>query len=425
MFDVWNFIVTNVFRNPPVLIGVIAAIGLILQKKKIEDVFKGAILAAMGLYMLVEGTNFISSSITPINMVFRQIAGVEVPQGLDAASFMTAFGSECGMAMFIGLILHLCIARFTPIKTVFLTGHFLWWIPLTFVAAGVEGGLEGVTLIVFAAIFAALYWSFAPWILRKYVWAVTDDKTWMLGHPTGILSLIAGTVAKFVGNKKKSTEDLNIPKRLSFLKETSVVGFFVTLLIYIVLDFGFGGAIAEYVGQDIFTYGITMGLRFGVGLLVLLQGVRMLINQIVPAFEGISTKLIKDAIPAYDCPLMFPYRPNAAIIGFIVAMTVSVPLMLVFNSTGFFGVMLVPLVITCFFECGTAAIIAEGQGGLRGAIIGTAVAAVAMVFLVGFSSAFFANTIQNRMLTVSGNDYSLYGPLVGMIAKLLHSIIGG
>jgi Uncharacterized protein conserved in bacteria len=118
MFDVWNFIVTNVFRNPPVLIGVIAAIGLILQKKKIEDVFKGAILAAMGLYMLVEGTNFISSSITPINMVFRQIAGVEVPQGLDAASFMTAFGSECGMAMFIGLILHLCIARFTPIKTV-------------------------------------------------------------------------------------------------------------------------------------------------------------------------------------------------------------------------------------------------------------------------------------------------------------------
>lgn len=425
MMLVWNFIITNIFRNPPVLIGLIAAIGLTLQKKRFEDVLKGAVLAALGLYMLTQGVNFISNSITAINMVFRQVAGVEVPQGLDAASFITAYGSECGLAMFFGLILHLCIAKFTPIKTVFLTGHFLWWIPLTFVAAGVEGGLSGVSLIVLASISAALYWSFAPWILKGYVWAVTEDKTWMLGHPTGILSLISGTVARFVGNKSKSTEDLNIPKRLSFLRETAVVGFFATLLIYIVLDIGFRGAIAAYVKQDIVSYGVNMGLQFGVGLLVLLQGVRMLINQIVPAFEGISTKFIKNAIPAYDCPLIFPYRPNAVIIGFIVAMAVSVPIMLIANKYGIFGIMVVPLVITCFFECGTASVIGEGQGGLRGAVIGTAVAAVAMVFLVGYSSAFFAHTIQNRMLTVSGNDYSLYGPIVGYIAKFISSFTGG
>ena len=211
MMAVWDFIIANIFRNPPVLIGCIAALGLALQKKRIEDVLKGAILAALGLYMLTEGTNFISSSISTINMVFRQISGAEVPQGLDAASFIAAYGSECGLAMLFGLILHVCIARFTPIKTVFLTGHFLWWFPLTFTAAGVEGGLSGIPLIAFAAICAALYWSLAPWILKKYVWDVTGDKTWMLGHPTGILSLISGTVARFVGNKKKSTEDLNTP----------------------------------------------------------------------------------------------------------------------------------------------------------------------------------------------------------------------
>ena len=81
--------------------------------------------------------------------------------------------------------------------------------------------------------------------------------------------------------------------------------------------------------------------------------------------------------------------------------------------------MVVPLVITCFFECGSAAIMADAQGGLRGVLIGTAVAAVAMVFLVGYSSVFFEHTIQNRMLVVSGNDYSLYGPLAGYIAKFL------
>lgn len=424
MLEIWTLLVNNIFRNPPVLIGFIAAIGLALQKKRAEDVFKGAVLAAVGLYMLTEGVGFLANSISSINIVFRQISGAEVPTGLDAASFITQFGSETGLAMFFGLILHLLIARFTPIKTVFLTGHFLWWFPLTFTAAGVEGGLTGTALIVFAAICSALYWSLAPWILKKFVWDVTNDKTWILGHPTGILSLISGNVAKLVGNKEKSTEDLNIPKRLSFLKEISVIGFIVIFLLYIIIDFAFGGKIAEYAGTPIFAYAINMGLRFGVGLLVLLQGVRMLINQIVPAFEGISKKLIPNAIPAYDCPLLFPYKPNALIIGFLTAMAVSVPLMFYLNSINLFGIMVVPLVITCFFECGTASIIADAQGGLRGAIIGTAVAAVAMVFLVGYSSAFFENTIQNRMLVVSGNDYSLYGPLAGLIAMFIRGILG-
>ena len=421
-FLVWDAIVLNIFRNPPVLIGIIAVIGLALQKKRFEDVLKGAVLAALGLFMLIQGTTFISESITSLNLTFREVAGVTVPPGLDAGTFIEVYGSETGIAMFFGLILHVLIAKFTPIKTVFLTGHFLWWIPLTFVAAGVEGGLQGVPLVVLATITAALYWSFAPWILKKYVWDVTGDKTWMLGHPTGILSIISANVAKRVGNKEKSTEDINIPARLGFLREVPVVGFFTTFLIYIIMNIVMGGAISTFTGQPIFAHAVNMGLRFGVGLLILLQGVRMFIGQIMPAFEGLSSTFLKNAIPAYDAPLIFPYRPNAVIIGFILAMSISIPLMLVFNYFGVFGVMLVPIVITCFFELGTASVIGDGQGGLRGALIGTAVATVVMVILLGWSSALFATTIQNRMLTVSGNDYSLYGPIVIFIARFLSAI---
>ena len=59
----------------------------------------------------------------------------------------------------LGLALHVLIARFTPIKTIFLTGHMLWWFPFIFVAAGVEGGMSGIPLIAFGAITSALYWS--------------------------------------------------------------------------------------------------------------------------------------------------------------------------------------------------------------------------------------------------------------------------
>ena len=81
--------------------------------------------------------------------------------------------------------------------------------------------------------------------------------------------------------------------------------------------------------------------------------------------------------------------------------------------------MLIPLVITSFFECGAAAVIGEGQGGLRGCIIGTVVAAVVMVALTGISAVMYSGTIQNWMLIFGGNDLSLFGIIANLIDKLL------
>ncbi len=86
--------------------------------------------------------------------------------------------------------------------------------------------------------------------------------------------------------------------------------------------------------------------------------------------------------------------------------------------TGVFKVIIIPLVITSFFECGAAAVIAEGQGGVRGCIIGTAVASFVMVALVGISAAMYSHTIQNWMLIFGGNDLSFFGIIANFIAKL-------
>lgn len=145
----------------------------------------------------------------------------------------------------------------------------------------------------------------------------------------------------------------------------------------------------------------------------------MLINQIVPAFKGISEKLVPNALPAFDCPIIFNYKPNAVLIGFVTAMITSTVLVLICNAANVFHLMLIPLVITSFFECGAAAVIGEGQGGLRGCIIGTAVAAVVMVALVGISAAMYSGTIQNWMLIFGGNDLSLFGIIANLIDKLL------
>lgn len=414
-----NFITDHILRNPPILLGLIALIGLAMQRKSISDIIKGTLSAAFGMIALSTGVSMLVKAILPLNQAVQVQLGVEVAEGLSDVTFVAEYGGDVGLAMFFGLAIHLLIARFTPVKTIFLTGHMLWWFPFIFVAGGVEAGLSGTVLIGLGAVLSALYWSFMPWIMRKYVWDATGDDSFLIGHPTGILSLIAGFVAKRVGNKEKSTEDLNIPEGLGFFREISITGAIVMFIMNIVV--GLIAPITIPEGDNIVMFAINAGLNFAAGLLIMLYGVRLLINQIIPAFQGIAENLVPNAKPAFDVPILFNYKPNAVIIGFIVAMITSTILIVIANSSNIFGILLVPLVITSFFEVGGAAVIADGQGGLRGAIIGTTVASVAMVALVGISAVMFGETIRNWLLIFGGNDLSLFG----IIGRIIGGLFGG
>ncbi len=149
----------------------------------------------------------------------------------------------------------------------------------------------------------------------------------------------------------------------------------------------------------------------------MLQGVRMLIAEIVPAFKGIAEKLVPGAIPALDCPVLFGYGPNSLLIGFIVAVITSTATILL--TRGMFPTVIIPLIFTCFFENGCAAIIANAKGGIRGTIIASALNGVIMVLLVGFGAYFFNKTIQPWMLVYGGQDFSLFGIIEGIIARLI------
>lgn len=414
-----DFISNNILQDPPILLGLIAMVGLIIQQKSGSEIIKGSVTAAFGMVILTEGVNLLITVVSGINTAVQSQIGVSVAKGLSDVTFTADYGGDVGMAMFLALIIHLLIARFTPIKSIFLTGHMLWWVPFVIVAGGVEGGLHGVVLIVISAILSALYFSIAPWIMRKYIWAATGDDSFLIGHPTTILSLISGFVAKRVGNKEHSTEDLNIPKGLSFFHEISISGGLVMFLVYIVVGLFTSALVPK--GSNLFMVALNSGLSFGGGLLILLYGVRLLVNQIIPAFQGISEKLVPGAKPAFDVPILFNYRPNAVIIGFLSAFICSTIMILIANSFNVFGVLIVPLVITSFFECGGAAIVGEGQGGVRGAVIGTAVASIAMVALVGISAAMMGGTIKNWLLIFGGNDLSLWA----IISKLISSLLGG
>lgn len=413
-----EFIINNILRNPPILLGGVAMLGLCLQKKKIDEIVKGSLLAALGMFILQQGVGILVGAIVPVNQTIQTALGAVVEAGFNDQTFTTNYGGMIGVAMLFGFILHILIARFTPLKNIFLTGHFLWWIPFIFTAVGVENNFTGTKLIVFSAILSAIYWSVIPYLLKPFVKAVTETDSFTLGHPAGILALVAGIVARYCGDKSKSTEDIKIPKSLSFFREIAITGGIVIFIMFLVLGVIFKDSLVTG-EQGLILYAANQGLMFGAGLTIMLSGVRMIINQLLPAFQGIAMKLVPNAVPALDCPIIFSYKPNAVLIGFITAMLSSTFFIILAAKFHLFNVILIPLIITSFFECGTAAVIAEGQGGLRGTIIGTLVASFVMVAILGISVGVFSNTIFNWILIFGGNDLSLWGIIANAIANVI------
>lgn len=421
MNAVLDFIVNEIFGQGAIFISLIALIGLLLQKKPVSEVIRGTFMTAIGYFVLNTGVSFVSGAVADVSTAFTTM----MPQAVATKSvdIGAEYGTQIGIVMIIGFAINLIFARFTKWKTVFLTGHMLYWFPFVFIAAGVDAGLSGAKLIILAALFTAVYMIVAPNLMRPLVKKVTGTDSFSIAHPTTTLSLIAAGVAKVTGDPKKSTEDLKFPKGLNFLREVSITGSIVILLTYLVMSLLLklnGYSPAEVLGYDrAFTYYFTKTINFGMGVTIMLLGVRMLIAEIVPAFQGIANKVVPGAIPALDCPVIFNMAPNALLIGFICALATSTVTILICTALNVFPTVVIPLAFTCFFEAGCAAIVANAYGGIRGCIIASIVNGIVMVLLVGFGAYFFNNTIQGWMLVYGGQDFSLWGILEGLIAKLI------
>ena len=162
---------------------------------------------------------------------------------------------------------------------------------------------------------------------------------------------------------------------------SSLIVLFYVVTIACLVTGHFGDTLANnkpftsYFGNDMWwIWPFLAGLQFAAGMSVLVYGVRQFIAEITAAFVGISEKLIPDARPAVDCPAIFPFAPNAVIIGFIGSFLgglVAMALMVAFHSP----TIMIPAAGICFFSGGTCGVCGYAYGGWRGALLGS--------FLVG------------------------------------------
>ncbi|WP_065959041.1 PTS ascorbate transporter subunit IIC [Streptomyces sparsogenes] len=433
-----KFLVNEILSEPAYLIGIITAVGLIALKRTTGQIVGGAIKATLGFLLIGAGAGLVTGSLAPLGTMIQGATGAHGVIPTNEAIVGIAqdrFGSRVAWLMILGFVVSLLLARFTPLRYVFLTGHHMLFMAtlLTVVLAGtgqstfavvaVGGVLLGIMLVAMPA-FAH------PWTKR-----VTGSNTVAIGHFGTAGYVVAGAAGKVVGKRSRSTEEMKLPEGLRFLRDSMVATALSMLLIYLAMAVVFlakvgkeqafkafagagGGAPATDVGNYLMQ-SVMQGLQFGIAVAVILFGVRTILGELVPAFQGIAEKVVPGALPALDAPIVFPYAQNAVLIGFLASFTgglVSLGLLTwIFNPA--FGLALVlPGLVPHFFTGGAAGVYGNSTGGRRGAVVGAFLNGVLITFLPALLLKVLG-AFGDQNTTFGDADFGWLGALIGNAGK--------
>lgn len=434
-------ILQEILSTPALLVGIMALVGLLLQKKPVEDVVKGTIKTIVGFLVLTAGSAFLQSgSLNDFGTLFNFAFNVQgvVPNNEAIVSVaMNDYAGPTALIMCFGMLANIVMARFSRWNYIFLSGHVTLYLACLIAVVLSVGGLKGTSLIIGGSLILGLAMAMFPAILQKTMTKVTGTEDIGFGHFSTVAHWISIQIAKFVSRKEikegnvKSTEDINFPQRISFLRDTTVaISVTMIVLFFIVTGIaaskpGFEELNTNFVSggySNWIIYALVSGMNFAGGIYIILSGVRMILAEIVPAFRGIADKLVPNAKPAIDCPVLYPYAPNAVLIGFLVSFAGGVVgMFLLYGINAAFAVslpLILPGVVPHFFCGASAGVLTNAEGGMKGCIVGTFIHGIIITFLPAFLMPVLG-ALNFAGATFSDADMCVTGMVLGNIARFV------
>ncbi|MCR5067086.1 MAG: PTS ascorbate transporter subunit IIC [Erysipelotrichaceae bacterium] len=437
--------ILNILATPAMLVGLLAMLGLILQKKPIEDVIKGTIKTIVGFLVLSAGATFIQTdSLNAFGELFNwtfNMTGTVPNNEAIVAMALNKFGLDTSYIMVFGIILNIVLARFSKMHYMFLTGHHsLYMACMLAVLLGAVGGLSGFMLWIAGGCLLAFISAFSPWFLHSSMEKIVETDELGFGHFGGFGYWVSAQCGKlFKGGK--STEDINFPQRLTFLRDTTVsIGITMVVFFLVITAIAVGKGIMNedpstlpnlagfLVAGDTKTHwavwALKAGLSFSGAVYIILSGVRLIVGELVPAFKGIAEKLVPGAVPAIDCPVVFPYAPNAVLIGFLMSFlggVVGLVVLIALNKAGLSLALILPGVVPHFFCGASAGVFGNAEGGLKGCLLGSFVHGLIITFLPALCMPVF--DALDKGSTFSDADFSWMALVFGNLAKVIQGPI--
>lgn len=396
--------IKDFLSEPAILMGLVAFVGLVAMKSPGHKILTGTLGPILGYLMLAAGADVISGNLDPLSQMIEEgfnITGV-VPNNEAVTSVaQEILGVETMTILIVGLIVNILVARFTRYKYVFLTGHHSFFMACLLSAVLGAVGFEGIPLILVGGFFLGSWSAISPAIGQKYTLKVTDGDEIAMGHFGSVGYYLSAFIGQIVGKDSKSTEDIQVPEKFGFLRNTTISTALTMVIFYLVSAIAAGPEFVSTLsdGKSPYLFAILCGLKFAVGVTIVYSGVRMILADLLPAFQGIADKIIPNAVPAVDCAVFFPYAQTAVIIGFISSFIGGLIGMFILGAVG--GVLIIPGLVPHFFCGATAGIYGNATGGRRGAVAGAFVNGLFLAFLpalllpvlgkLGFSNATFGD----------------------------------
>ncbi|MEJ7542370.1 PTS ascorbate transporter subunit IIC [Staphylococcus intermedius] len=419
-------LIVDVLSQPAILVALIAFIGLVVQKKPASVVTSGTIKTILGFLVLSAGAGVVVQSLEPFGKIFQHAFGVQgvVPNNEAIISIaLEKYGTTAALIMVFGMLVNILIARVSNLKFIFLTGHHTFYMAAFLAIILTVGHIKGVLTVVLGALILGLIMAVFPALAQPTMRKITGNDQVALGHFGTVSYWAAGEVGKLFKGRSKSTEEIKFPKGLSFLRESTISISLTMILLYLIASLFAGvGYVQDEISKDqnFIVFSLIQGVTFAAGVFIILTGVRLILAEIVPAFKGISEKLVPHSKPALDCPIVFPYAQNAVLIGFFVSFLTGVLGMFVMFLIG--GVVILPGVVPHFFLGATSGVFGNARGGIKGGIAGSALNGLLITFLPLLFLPFLGD-LGLASTTFSDTDFLVVGIVFGNIVKYL-GIIG-
>ncbi|ARJ50723.1 PTS ascorbate transporter subunit IIC [Staphylococcus lutrae] len=424
MQSILDFIV-DILSQPAILVALIAFIGLVVQKKPASVTTTGTIKTVLGFLVLSAGAGVVVQSLEPFGKIFQHAFGVQgvVPNNEAIISIaLEKYGTTAALIMVFGMLVNILIARLSNLKFIFLTGHHTFYMAAFLAIILTVGHINGTWTVVLGAVILGLIMAVFPALAQPTMQKITGNDQVALGHFGTVSYWAAGEIGKLFKGHSKSTEEMKFPKGLSFLRESTISISLTMIILYLIASLFAGiGYVHEEIskGQNFIVFSIIQGVTFAAGVFIILTGVRLILAEIVPAFKGISEKLVPHAKPALDCPIVFPYAQNAVLIGFFVSFMTGVIGMLMMFVIG--GVVILPGVVPHFFLGATSGVFGNARGGIKGAVAGSVLNGILITFLPLLFLPFLGD-LGLASTTFSDTDFLVVGIIFGNIVKFLGAI---
>ncbi|NIZ19225.1 PTS ascorbate transporter subunit IIC [Entomospira culicis] len=418
------FLLQSILSEPALILGLVAMIGLIAGRKSWDKVLVGSMGPILGYLMLGAGATVIVENMEALGLMIEKgfhIKGVVPNNEAIVATAQSVLGMETMAILVAGLVFNLLIARFTRYKYIFLTGHHSFFMAALLSAVLATIGLSGFQLILIGGFFLGAWSAISPAIGQKYTELATDGDGIAMGHFGSLGYYLSAFIGEKIGDKSQSTENLKISEKLGFLRNSTLSTAITMVVFYSIAAMvaGYDFVLSLSGGQHPVIFVFLSALKFAVGVAIVYNGVRMIVADLLPAFQGISQKLIPNSVAAVDCAVFFPYAPTAVIIGFAFSFLGGVIGMFILGAMGW--VLIIPGLVPHFFCGATAGIYGNATGGKRGAMIGAFVNGLLLAFLPAMllpvlGALGFANT------TFGDVDFAVIGILLGQVGQLLGTV---